>query len=49
MADHDELIQHFTAVSGADAERAKFFLESAAWDLSVGNYVTNIVLTNFIV
>ncbi|XP_018012531.1 NSFL1 cofactor p47 [Hyalella azteca] len=34
MSDHDELIQQFSAVSGADADRAKFFLESAEWNLS---------------
>jgi len=30
--DHDELIQNFMTFTGVDSERAKFFLESAAWD-----------------
>ncbi|KAI0226633.1 NSFL1 cofactor p47 [Lamellibrachia satsuma] len=34
-ASHDELIVQFTSVTGADAERAKFYLESAAWSLDV--------------
>lgn len=33
MADRDGLVSQFTAVSGVDAERARFFLESAAWNL----------------
>ncbi|XP_071548788.1 NSFL1 cofactor p47 isoform X1 [Panulirus ornatus] len=33
MADHDTLISQFTAVSGVESERARFFLESAAWNL----------------
>ena len=41
MADatsHSELIAQFTSVTGVDAERAKFFLESAAWKLDVSIY-----------
>lgn len=34
MADHDELIQQFSAISGADVDRAKHFLESSAWNLA---------------
>lgn len=30
-----ELVAQFTAISGVDADRAKFFLESAAWNLEV--------------
>jgi hypothetical protein len=29
------LIDNFMAVTGADAERASFFLQSAAWNLQV--------------
>ena len=37
-ASHSELIAQFTSVTGVDAERAKFFLESAAWKLDVSIY-----------
>lgn len=33
MADREALVAQFTAVSGVDSERARFFLESAAWNL----------------
>lgn len=33
MADQETLISQFVAISGADNERAKFYLESAAWNL----------------
>ncbi|XP_068214868.1 NSFL1 cofactor p47 [Palaemon carinicauda] len=33
MADQESLISQFAAISGADNERAKFYLESAAWNL----------------
>ena len=29
------LVENFVAVTGADAERATFFLQSAAWNLQV--------------
>lgn len=35
MADRDELLSQFTDVTGIDAERAKFYLESSAWQLEV--------------
>lgn len=37
MADKDKegLVSQFTLISGIDAERAKFYLESAAWSLEV--------------
>ncbi|XP_035662352.1 NSFL1 cofactor p47-like [Branchiostoma floridae] len=35
MADKDELQSQFVAVTGVDQGRAKFFLESAQWDLQV--------------
>jgi len=38
MADSEEqrsLISRFVAVSGVSEERAKFFLESASWNLEV--------------
>ncbi len=47
-ASHDDLVVQFASVTGADAERAKFYLESAAWSLDV-NITTNLVyfLTSF--
>lgn len=33
MSDKESLVSQFAAISGADNERAKFYLESAAWDL----------------
>ena len=40
MADaaHSELIAQFTGVTGVDTDRAKFFLESAGWNLDVSIY-----------
>ncbi|KAJ4430325.1 hypothetical protein ANN_22538, partial [Periplaneta americana] len=35
MADRDELLSQFTDVTGTDPERAKFYLESSAWQLEV--------------
>ena len=43
-ASHDDLVVQFTSVTGADAERAKFYLESAAWSLDV-NITINLVLS----
>ena len=40
MADdarQNELIAQFTGVTGVEAERAKFYLESAAWELDVSS------------
>jgi len=40
MADSEEqrdLISRFVGVSGMSEERAKFFLESASWNLEVGH------------
>lgn len=34
-ASHSDLIAQFTGVTGTNAERAKFYLESAAWNLEV--------------
>lgn len=45
MADHDSLVQHFSAVSGVDADRAKFYLEAAAWDLPVSVIEKKILVT----
>jgi UBX domain-containing protein 1 len=39
MADRDELLSQFTDVTGIDAERAKFYLESSAWQLEVSKQV----------
>ena len=41
MADSEErrsLISRFVNVSGVSEERAKFFLESASWNLEVGHF-----------
>ncbi|XP_071628183.1 NSFL1 cofactor p47 isoform X1 [Temnothorax longispinosus] len=35
MASHDELVSQFADVTGVDAERALFYLESSAWQLEV--------------
>lgn len=35
MGDRDELLSQFTDITGVDAERAKFYLESAAWQLEI--------------
>ena len=43
MADRDELLSRFTDVTGIDAERAKFYLESAAWQLEVRQYIMQVV------
>lgn len=34
-ASHSDLLAQFTGVTGVDAERAKFYLEAAAWNLDV--------------
>ena len=34
-ASHSDLIAQFTGVTGVDAERAQFYLESAAWNIDV--------------
>ncbi|BFZ04889.1 hypothetical protein BsWGS_07928 [Bradybaena similaris] len=35
MADQESLVEQFVGVTGADPSRARFFLESAAWDLEL--------------
>lgn len=35
MASRDESVREFVAVTGVEEERARFFLESAGWDLQV--------------
>lgn len=35
MADKDQIISQFSNVTGVDAGRAQFHLESAAWNLEV--------------
>ncbi|KAL4655418.1 NSFL1 cofactor p47-like [Arapaima gigas] len=35
MADHEEAVREFIAVTDVDEERARFFLESAGWDLQL--------------
>lgn len=36
MASQEESIREFVAVTDVDEERARFFLESAGWNLQVG-------------
>lgn len=35
MAEREEAVREFVAVTDVDEERARFFLESAGWDLQV--------------
>lgn len=35
MSERDDLISQFTGITGLDADRAKFYLESSAWQLDV--------------
>ncbi|KAK5648817.1 hypothetical protein RI129_003709 [Pyrocoelia pectoralis] len=35
MADHEEKLEQFITVTGVDDERARFYLESSAWQLEV--------------
>lgn len=35
MSENPELISQFTAITGVDEDRAKFYLESSAWKLDV--------------
>lgn len=37
MAEQEEAVREFVAVTDVDEERARFFLESAGWDLQVRN------------
>lgn len=37
MADQDAAVREFVAVTDVDEERARFFLESAGWDLQVSH------------
>lgn len=36
MAERQEALREFVAVTGTEDDRARFFLESAGWDLQVG-------------
>jgi hypothetical protein len=48
MADKQQLVEQFTNVTGIDADRAKFYLESASWNLEVSGIEksTNSLLLN---
>lgn len=37
MAEREEAVRGFVAVTDVDEERARFFLESAGWDLQVSS------------
>lgn len=39
MANHDELVSQFADVTGVEAERALFYLESSAWQLEVRQHI----------
>ncbi|EFA05869.1 NSFL1 cofactor p47 [Tribolium castaneum] len=43
MSDNPELISQFTAITGVDEDRAKFYLESSAWklDVAISRYYEN--------
>ena len=34
-SDQEEKVNQFVGITGADSNRAKFYLQSAAWDLNV--------------
>lgn len=34
-SDHNELLSEFTTITGTSEDRAKFYLESANWNLQV--------------
>lgn len=38
MSDQEEKLQQFIAITGSNSDRAKFFLESSAWDVEVSKY-----------
>lgn len=38
MADNDEKLQQFITVTGIDEERARFYMESSAWQLEVSHF-----------
>lgn len=39
MSDQEEKVQQFTLITGANPDRAKFYLDSAAWDVEVSSSV----------
>lgn len=39
MANRDELVSKFADVTGVEAERALFYLESSAWQLEVRRHI----------
>lgn len=39
MASHEELVSQFTDVTGVEPERARFYLESSAWQLEVRQHI----------
>ena len=39
MASRDELVSQFADVTGVDAERVLFYLESSAWQLEVRQHI----------
>lgn len=36
MSEHTKLVEQFLDITGIEEERARFYLESAAWNLEVG-------------
>ena len=44
----ESLIEQFINVAGVDRDRAKFFLESSSWDLSVRIWKQNAYFENII-
>lgn len=45
----EALIANFISITGADKERAVFFLQSAAWNLEVSSDCFSIVLCHSVV
>lgn len=50
MADRDDLLQQFSTITGVDAGRSRFHLESASWNLQVNTNIrsmSNMMKTSF--
>ncbi len=49
MAEQEESVRGFVAVTDVDEERARFFLESAGWDLQVSGTLITLSLKYYAV
>lgn len=43
MSEHDGLISQFTDVTGVDPDQARFYLESAAWNVEVSQMAREVM------